>query len=75
MSRLLFVVSAAALLAACSPDQPRAVSYFKDHPDEAGKVVADCSTGAHRGAECINATEAQAQIRSDARMSEYKKSF
>lgn len=68
------VVALAAALAACSP-QPRAVSYFKAHPDDAAKVEADCATGAHRGAECDNAREAQAQIRSDDRMAAYKKAF
>lgn len=75
MSRVILAIAAAAALAACSPEPPRAVSYFKAHPDEAGKVVADCATGAHRGAECDNAREAETQLRSDARMSEYKKSF
>lgn len=61
-------------LAACNPP-PRASSYFKAHPDEAGHVVADCATGTHRGAECDNAKTAEDQIRSDARLNLYKKSF
>lgn len=75
MSRIYIVVGIAAALAACSPQQPRAVSYFKAHPEEAGKVVADCAAGTHRGTECENAQAAESQIRSDARMAEYKKSF
>jgi hypothetical protein len=61
-------------LAACNPP-PRAPSYFKAHPQEAGKVVVDCAAGTHRGAECDNAKAAEEQIRSDARLSLYKKSF
>jgi hypothetical protein len=61
-------------LAACNPP-PRAVSYFKAHPDDAATVIADCSAGAHRGAECGNAQAAVAQIQSDQRLSLYKKSF
>lgn len=75
MNRFVVVIGATAILAACSPEQPRAVSYFKAHPDEAGKVAADCQAGTHRGAECDNAREAEAQLRSDARMALYKKSF
>lgn len=75
MKRLAVVIGATAILVACSPEQPRAVSYFKAHPDEAAKVVVDCQAGTHRGAECDNAREAEAQLRSDARMANYKKSF
>lgn len=60
--------------AACSPP-PRAVSYFKAHPEEAGKVLVDCVAGTHRGPECDNAKAAEAQIRSDVRLSLYKKSY
>lgn len=68
------VVVVVAALAGCSP-APRAASYFKAHPQEAGQVVADCAAGTHRGAECDNAKAAQAQIQSDARLNLYKKSF
>ncbi len=61
-------------LAACNPP-PRAASYFKVHPEEAGKLILDCGAGTHRGAECENAKAAQAQILSDARQSLYKKRF
>ena len=61
-------------MAACSP-APRAASYFKAHPDEAAKVTANCAAGVQRGAECDNAQVAQAKIKSDARLSLYKKSF
>ena len=61
-------------LAACT-SPPRAASYFKAHPEEAGKVIVDCAAGTHRGAECDNAKAAEAQIQSDARLSLYKKSF
>ena len=61
-------------LTACDPP-PRAASYFKAHPDEAGKVVVDCAAGTHRGGECDNAKAAEAQIQSDARLNLYKKSF
>jgi hypothetical protein len=61
-------------VAACGP-QPRAASYFKAHPEEAGKVLVDCVAGTHRGTECDNAKAAEAEIRSDARLSLYNKSF
>ncbi len=61
-------------LTACNPP-PRAASYFKAHPEEAGQVAADCAVGTHRGAECENAKAAEAQIHSDARLQLYKKSF
>lgn len=61
-------------LAACQP-APRAASYFKAHPEEANSEVADCAVGTHRGAECDNAKAAQDQIRSDARLSLYRKGF
>ena len=51
---LTAALAALAALAACSP-QPRAVSYFKAHPEEVGKVIIDCAAGALRGAECVNA--------------------
>ena len=61
-------------LAACSP-QPRAPSYFKAHPTEISKILAGCAAGGHRGAECVNAPDAAAQIRSDQRIKDYKQSF
>jgi hypothetical protein len=61
-------------LAACSPP-PRAVSYFKAHPEEADKVLVDCVAGAQRGAECVNAQAAADQLRSEARLNLYKQSF
>ena len=72
--RRVAIVALLLALAACNPP-PRAVSYFKAHPDEAATVIADCGTGAHRGAECDNAQAAVAQTQSDARLQLYKKSF
>ena len=68
------ILVALAVLAGCSP-APRAASYFKAHPDEASQVLADCTAGSHRGAECENAKTAEAQIESDKRLNLYKKSF
>lgn len=68
------ILLAFGLLAACS-EPPRAVSYFKAHPEETGKVLVDCTAGTHRGAECDNAKAAQAQIESDKRLTLYKQSF
>jgi hypothetical protein len=68
------ILLALAALAACSP-APRAASYFKAHPDETTQVLADCTAGTHRGAECDNAKAAQAQIDSDKRLNLYKQSF
>lgn len=72
--RRAIVLIALLALAGCNPP-PRAASYFKAHPEEAGKVVVDCAAGTHRGAECDNAKAAEAQIQSDARLQLYKKSF
>ena len=74
MRRSLLIGLALLPLAACNPP-PRAVSYFKANPDEAGKVVADCAAGTHRGAECANAKAAQDQIASDKRLALYKQAF
>ena len=60
-------------LADCSP-QPWAASYFKAHPTEISKTLAGCAAGTHRGAECKNAKDAAAQIRSDQRLKDYKQS-
>ena len=62
------------LIAACSL-RPRSVSHFKAHAEETGKVLADCVAGTHRGEECANAQSGADQIRSDQRLSLYKKSF
>ena len=72
--RRLILGLALVCLAACQP-APRAVSYFRVHPDETRSVLADCASGAHRGAECDNAQAADALIKSDARLNLYKKSF
>jgi hypothetical protein len=37
--------------------------------------MADCAAGTHRGAECDNAQAAEDQIKSDARLALYRKSF
>ncbi len=74
MRTALVAVGVLAMLTACSRE-PRSVSYFKGHPDEAGKVIVDCAAGSHRGSECDNAQAAKAQIDADARMAEYKKHF
>lgn len=74
MTRTLIAVGTLALLAACSP-QPRSADYFTAHPDEAEKVVADCTTGAHRGDECVNAKSGLASAKRDARIDAYKKGF
>jgi hypothetical protein len=65
---------AASVVAACDP-QPRAVSYFEAHPDVADKVIAECASGARRGAECNNALDGKARNAIDARMAFYRKGF
>jgi hypothetical protein len=74
MTRTLCVLGAVALLGACSP-QARSADYFTAHPDEAEKVIADCTTGAHRGNECVNAKSGLAAAKRDARIDAYKKGF
>ena len=73
MSRVAILL-ALGVLAACSP-APRSASYFKTHPDDASKVIADCAAGTTRGGECAAAQAGEAQAKSDARLSLYKKSF
>jgi hypothetical protein len=72
--RRAVLILALLLLAACNPPA-RAVSFFKAHPDVAATVLADCTAGTHRGAECENAKAGEAQIESDKRLSLYKQSF
>jgi len=74
MTRLLLLLVAVAGLAACSP-QPRSSEYFVAHPEEAKRVVADCTAGSRRGEECANATAGVAAAESAERMKLYKKSF
>ena len=74
MTRILPILCAVALTSGCSP-QPRGADYFVAHPEEAAKVVADCSTGAHRGDECVNAKAGLAAGARDARIEAYKKGF
>ena len=67
-------VIAALALADCSAP-PRSASFFRAHPEEARRMAAACAAGAARGPECDNAVAAEAQTRSDARLTLYKKSF
>ena len=62
------------LLAACQP-QPRSVSYFETHRDEAQRVVKACRSGAHRGRECEAAQAGLAANQADRRLELFKKSF
>ena len=61
-------------LTACSAE-PRAVTYFEAHPEEAARVMSACETGSHRGVECQNAEAAMVAARREARMKRYKKAF
>jgi len=61
-------------LAACSA-QPRSASYFQAHPAEAAQVIADCKTGAARGAECANAPSGAAAAANAERLKLYRKGF
>jgi tetrahydromethanopterin S-methyltransferase subunit A len=74
MIRWTPLLIAIAALAACSPP-PRSADYFIAHPEEAVRVVAGCTRGAHRGEECVNATAGVAAAESAERMKLYKKSF
>jgi hypothetical protein len=74
MRRALLIGFVLVPLAACNPPA-RAVSYFKANTDEAGKVLADCAAGTHRGAECDNAKAAEDQIASDKRLAIYRQAF
>lgn len=66
---------ALALVASACQAEPRAVSYFQAHPDEARRVVDACRRGAHRGDECDHAKAGLAAIQADKRMEFFKKSF
>jgi hypothetical protein len=74
MSGRLLAAVALLGLAACSPG-PRSASYFEAHRDEAAKVAADCQTGSHRGAECVNAQAGVAATKREERMNAYRKGF
>ena len=45
-------------LEAQAPAEPRGTQYFAAHLDEARQVVAQCTEGTVRGAECANAEQA-----------------
>jgi hypothetical protein len=75
MRRAAIALFALGALVACSEPPARSASYFKEHPEETGKVLIDCTAGTHRGAECDNAKAAEAEVNSDKRLSLYKKSF
>lgn len=62
------------LLAGCQKE-PRSVSYFETHPDEAQRVVASCRSGAHRGSECDNAQGGLARVEAERRLQLFKKGF
>lgn len=68
------VLLAAGLLMGCAAE-PRSESYFVAHPEEAKRVLASCDTGAHRGAECVNAHASERAIRRRARMEMARRTF
>lgn len=74
MSPRLTLAAALVVIAACSPE-PRSAAYFEAHAEEAERVVAACRTGAHRGAECVNAQAGLAAIARKARMDAYREAF
>lgn len=55
--------------------EPRSVSYFEAHPDEAQRVVAACRSGSHRGSECDNAQGGLAKLEAERRLQLFRKSF
>lgn len=78
MKSNLFLLTASSMLAAagltaCQPSEPRSASYFVEHRDEAARVVADCASGAHRGAECVNAQAAKVETDREARTESYRR--
>jgi len=68
------LVALATAVSACQA-QPRSVSYFEEHPDEAARVVAECRTGAHRGRECDDAQAAQSRLQGKARQDLFRRGF
>ncbi|MFC5342881.1 EexN family lipoprotein (plasmid) [Brevundimonas staleyi] len=64
---------AAAGLGACQPAEPRSAGYFIEHREEAARVLADCATGAHRGAECVAAQAARVETDREARIQSYRR--
>lgn len=64
MRKALLLLPLIVAAAGCQEQAPRSVEYFAAHEAEAKAVVADCSTGAVRGAECDNATAGLRRIAS-----------
>lgn len=67
------LISAALLLAACSPT-PRDVTWFEAHPDDAKKTLAQCADGA-RSPDCENARTALNRMKASARKERYRQGF
>ena len=63
-----------AALCACAPE-PRSASFFEANAEEAQRVAEACETGAHRGAECVNAPAGLAALARKARMDAYREGF
>jgi hypothetical protein len=74
VKRAASLVALTVLLAGCSPPA-RSTSFFEAHPAEVDSVLAACTAGSQRGAECDNANLAKAHRAADDRMSQFKKSF
>ena len=55
---ILPIGQTAGLVPAAVPTEPRASQYFAAHLDEARQLVAQCTEGTVRGAECANAEQA-----------------
>lgn len=64
MRKALILLPIVAAATGCQEQAPRSVEFFAAHEAEAQAVVADCSTGTARGAECDNATAGLRRIAS-----------
>ena len=68
---ILPIGQTAGLAPAAVPAEPRAAQYFAAHLDDARQVVAQCTEGTARGAECANAEQAVVEAAGRARFKKF----
>lgn len=66
------IMLAVGALPGCSKPEARSVTYFAAHLDEARTIVAACSAGSVRGAECGNADSAVQRADAAARFKRFR---
>lgn len=59
-------------LTGCDKAEPRSTVYFREHLDEARRIVASCRDGTMRGEECPNAGMAIEETEAKERFSRFR---